>query len=162
MKIFKKNIYKITPASLSIGMNSVVLIPEIPVLDLKDWEVLIKDLNNFCEVYGLRFYLDLKNRNYFFCELIRPLSDPSGPSLPRGERRDLKIKFFKFKQVQNKSLRDFLPQGPDSKLFNSWMTEIQMFLYQHPINILRREESLQTVDILWFEKLGFFERYKKC
>ncbi len=129
-------------------MNSVVLIPEIPVLELKNWEVLIQDLNKFCEVNGLRFFLNLKNKNYFYAEIIK--------------NKNLKIKFFKFKQVQNKSLRDFLPQGPDSQKFNSLMTEIQMFLYQHPVNKLRREKALQTVDILWFEKLGYFERYKKC
>lgn len=140
-------LYKITPASLSIGMNSVVLIPELPVLNLKDWEVLLKDLNDFCEIYGLRFYLDLKNKKYFFCEIKK--------------NKKLKIKFFKFKQVQNKSVRAFLPQGPDSQQLNAWMTEIQMFLYQHPINKLRRENALQTVDILWFENLSMFEKYIK-
>ncbi len=140
---------KITPAAVAIGMNSVILLPDLLILDSQEEEKLIKDLNIFCEIYDLRFFKNKnKNKNYFLCEILK-----------NSEFKKLKINLIKFKQAQSKylSLNFCLKKeahNEKSQKFNQFMSELQMFLHLHSVNISRREKSLPTVDILWFEKLG--------
>lgn len=130
-------IFKITPASVSVGLSSAVMFPLEPALDRQEIEKLLLDLNKFCELYGLSFLAPSR----FFV----------GANLVFARVPNLKIKLFKFKKSCGKPMADYLPTGPEGIKINAWMTEIQMFLHQHPVNISRRNKNQGTVDILWFE-----------
>lgn len=43
-----------------------------------------------------------------------------------------------------------MPTGEDSKRWHAWLMELQMLLFNHPVNIARTEKGLATVSGLWF------------
>lgn len=128
--------FKITPASVTVGLSSAVMMPLDPPLKQEEQEVLIRDLNFFCEPYGLNFF--------------QLGSDSVGADL--CVRPGLNVCCSRFKKSCGRPLGDYLPTGPDGLKLNAWMTEIQMFLQNHPVNQIRRDQQIPTVDILWFEK----------
>jgi len=48
-----------------------------------------------------------------------------------------------------KNLRGYLPQGRDAAGLNRLLTELQMILHEHPVNVLRRERGQIAVNALW-------------
>jgi len=140
-------IFKITPASVSVGLSSAVMFPLEPILNTQEQEKLLFDLNQFCEPLGLVFFL---HRRFFGLgeNLIFARVKNSDKNLHK------KLIFFKFKKSCGQPMADFLPRGEGGVILNAWMTEIQMFLHLHVINILRKDNHQGTVDILWFEKIG--------
>lgn len=52
------------------------------------------------------------------------------------------------------SIQAFMTTGQDKNYWLRLFTEMQMFLYQHPINAARREQGLLEVNALWFASAG--------
>ncbi len=143
-------IFKITLASVSVGMTSAVMLPELPVLSPEEKEKLLIDLNQFCEPYGIVFFRSCFD--FVGADLrVRPIQQGGHTGPP------LRVSCTNFRKACGRPLGSFLPTGSDGVKLNAWMTEIQMFLHQHSINQIRRERGDQTLDILWFEKVSFFK-----
>ncbi|MDF2690386.1 MAG: hypothetical protein K0S29_241 [Gammaproteobacteria bacterium] len=53
-------------------------------------------------------------------------------------------------RVIAKPIRDYLPQGIAGRLWQKRLTEIQMLLKAHPVNIKRQNLGLAAVDSVWF------------
>lgn len=53
-----------------------------------------------------------------------------------------------------KSIISHLPDGSDKKFWQQLLTEMQMVLYDHPINTERSEQGKATVDSLWLWGAG--------
>jgi hypothetical protein len=57
-------------------------------------------------------------------------------------------------EILARTIIDKLPQGIDAAPAKQLFNEIQMLLYEHPLNLQRREQAQPTVDALWFWGVG--------
>jgi hypothetical protein len=46
-------------------------------------------------------------------------------------------------------LRPNLPRGDDARMVERWMNELQMLLFNHPVNAARAERRLPPVNVVW-------------
>lgn len=53
-------------------------------------------------------------------------------------------------QVAGQAINDKLPSGPDGKLWQSRMNEMQMLLHMHPVNQAREDAGLPLLNSVWF------------
>jgi hypothetical protein len=51
--------------------------------------------------------------------------------------------------IIGESLRPNLPRGPDARLIERWMNELQMLLFNHSVNIARTARGLPPVNVIW-------------
>ncbi len=51
--------------------------------------------------------------------------------------------------IIGESMRPNLPRGEDGRLVERWMNELQMLLFNHPVNAARAERRLQAVNVVW-------------
>jgi len=56
--------------------------------------------------------------------------------------------------ARGRSLRAGLPQGPDARKWSRWQTEIQMLLFEHPVNVAREHQGKLPANSVWFEGGG--------
>ena len=54
----------------------------------------------------------------------------------------------------NKDIRAFLPTGEGAKNWASFINEVQMLLFEHPVNIARETNKKPVVNSLWCYGLG--------
>jgi hypothetical protein len=52
------------------------------------------------------------------------------------------------------ALRALLPEGPGAGLWRRWLSEIQMLLHDHPVNVEREQSGLASVNSVWFSGGG--------
>lgn len=52
--------------------------------------------------------------------------------------------------VAGESVLPYLPRGPDGARLRGLLNEIQMLLFEHPVNLARTERGLPAVNSLWF------------
>jgi hypothetical protein len=60
-------------------------------------------------------------------------------------------------EAAGEDLDDALPRGPDAAVLRRTMTELQMLLHEHPVNIARAGRHLPAVNCLWFWGNGTVE-----
>lgn len=58
------------------------------------------------------------------------------------------------KLVINKDIRAFLPTGEGAKKWASFINEVQMLLFEHPVNIAREIDKKPVVNSVWCYGLG--------
>ncbi|TAG03383.1 MAG: hypothetical protein EAZ43_06870 [Betaproteobacteria bacterium] len=51
--------------------------------------------------------------------------------------------------IIGESMRPNLPRGTDARLVERWMNELQMLLFDHPVNSARQSRGLPVVNVLW-------------
>jgi hypothetical protein len=51
--------------------------------------------------------------------------------------------------IIGESMRPNLPRGTDARLVERWMNELQMLLFDHPINSARQARGLPVVNVVW-------------
>lgn len=51
--------------------------------------------------------------------------------------------------VANQAVTEFMPSGPDKMPVRKLMTEIQMLLYEHPVNLAREAAGRPAINTLW-------------
>jgi hypothetical protein len=56
--------------------------------------------------------------------------------------------------VAGRMLRDLLPTGPDAGTWRRWQNEIQMLLYEHPVNNAREAEGKPPANSVWLYEGG--------
>jgi hypothetical protein len=52
-------------------------------------------------------------------------------------------------EAVGRNLRDYLPRGRDAARLNRLLTELQMILHEHPVNIIRRDRGQCVINALW-------------
>lgn len=72
----------------------------------------------------------------------------------------LQIQTFSPLSLTGKPIYEYMPKGPDRLKIGRWLTEIQMLLHNHPINIARRRKNLISLDSLWFWGSGSMSAHR--
>ena len=62
--------------------------------------------------------------------------------------------------VINKDINAFLPTGDGAMQWAKFQNEIQMLLFDHPVNLAREAKQLPAVNSIWCYGLGFIENTK--
>ncbi len=62
---------------------------------------------------------------------------------------ELNIKTFPLSNVVARDILAFLPAGPERKYWHKLLTEFQMLLFQHHVNIKRQQEGKPLVNSVW-------------
>ncbi len=109
-------------------------------LDVVEQEQLLAELNAFLQVDELRIYPLTTGAWYLHSQRPIHCHTPS-PTRLIGQAIDAQV-------FKHKNAADWRP------LF----TELQMLLYQHPVNINRREKGLLEVSALWFWQPSWWQR----
>jgi hypothetical protein len=56
--------------------------------------------------------------------------------------------------ARGRALRALLPEGPDAGPWRRWLSEIQMLLHDHPVNVEREQAGRASVNSVWFSGGG--------
>ena len=120
-----------TPVNMQLGRDGYFLSdPTLLSISQEESVALIESLNTHFAGFGYTFYLvdDIW--------LLGLNSDP-------------KITTVHIKQVANQDIASHLPVGEGALLWNKLQNEIQMLLYNHPVNQVRESKGLPTINSLW-------------
>ncbi len=63
--------------------------------------------------------------------------------------RDIKVLAERPDWIVGEAMRPNLPRGDDGRLVERWMNELQMLLFNHPVNAARAERRLPPVNVVW-------------
>ncbi len=64
-------------------------------------------------------------------------------------QREIKVLTERPDWIIGESLRPNLPRGDDARMVERWMNELQMLLFNHPVNAARVERRLLPVNVIW-------------
>jgi hypothetical protein len=64
-------------------------------------------------------------------------------------QRHIKVLTERPDWIIGESMRPNLPRGGDGRLVERWMNELQMLLFNHPVNVARAEQRLPPVNVVW-------------
>lgn len=129
------------PVSIEAGADAVFMRNMADLqLDAAEQEQILTAINAFLQADGMRIYPLTKSAWYLHSQMLIHCQTPS-PQRLSGQMIDAQV--FKHKNAQ-----DWRP------LF----TELQMLLYQHSVNIKRREKGLPEVTALWFWQPSWWQR----
>jgi hypothetical protein len=117
-------------AHLLTGVNRVYL-ADSPLLSGEEWRELENGFNETFSAAGFRLLGGDAGRA-FLLSTTDLKSDTADPARVRGS-----------------DILGALPTGPDAPVLKRLMTEIQMWLHQHPVNIARQERTAGMVNALW-------------
>ncbi len=108
-------------------------------LDLSnnDAEQIVSDLNHHFEEDGLMFSVGCNYRWF--------LSLRKSASLRAGDLKALPVT-----QVNGRNISHFLPDSESAHGWKQLLTEVQMLLHEHPVNLKRQAEGLLPLNSLWF------------
>lgn len=102
-----------------------------PSLSAAEWQAIEDGFNRTFAATGQRLFEGRGSRAYLACD--QPLNvDTRDPVRSRGM-----------------DIHATLPSGPDAVVANRLLTEIQMWLHDHPVNMRREERGLETVNAMW-------------
>jgi hypothetical protein len=68
-----------------------------------------------------------------------------------------RIETFPTDLALGRVILEFLPQGPDGARWRRWQNEMQMLLFEHPVNRERESSRRRIVDSVWLWGGGVFE-----
>lgn len=106
-------------------------------ISMEEAKLLVESLNHHFEQDDLRFFI--LNPRQWLVESGQPIGlDCTWPPL----------------WCAGRNLEPWLPQGPDQTRWRRHFNEIQMLLFEHPVNQARQKNSQPTLDALWFWNRG--------
>ncbi len=127
------------PVNLVVQRDSVRLDRIVNDLDVADAAALIAALNAHFSGDGLRFHAPEPQR--WLVKIDQPQHIETSPA-------DVAL---------GKEVLPFLPRGPDGARWRGWQNEMQMLLFDHPINRDRESSRRPTVNSVWLWGGGVFE-----
>ena len=126
------NILRADPAYQQIDMNNATLAaPGSLTLEASEAEALLLTLNQHFAADGLRF--EYKNPDRWYCHFEQPLDIQTTPINAAADR----------------DVAECRPTGDDSRAWRSKLAEIEMLLFEHPVNNDRQLRGLLPVNTLW-------------
>ncbi len=124
------------PVTLVAGHDDVRLEGAIRDLARDDARALIETLNAHFDADGIVFIAPRPDA--WFARVASPPALSTHP----------------LESARGQSLRARLPGGTDARRWNRWQTEIQMLLFEHPVNVAREHEGKRPANSVWFETGG--------
>lgn len=119
------------PVTLEVGRDNVRLAGIAPTLDAGESAALVDTLNAHFSTDGLAFFAPRPER-WIARVAMPPALVTSPPDAARG-----------------RALRAFLPTGGDSPRWRRWQNEMQMLLFEHPVNQAREARDAAPVNGVW-------------
>lgn len=110
----------------------VLMMPEILSLSQAEADRLVADINVLFAEDGWRLEAGTPTRWY--------LHLPTDPQ----------IRTYDLSQVRSRSIKEFLPTGPNGKQWHRVMNEVQMVLHTSVVNVERQAAGKLPVSSLWF------------
>ena len=125
----------ITPCHWQVGMNEVLLLnPEEMHLSAEESQQLLAAVTPYFEEDGLHLSYE-------------------SPLVWRAKGQMLKdMPFASLEKVAGQRIKDWLPQGPHARTLQRLQSEMQMLLYQHPVNDLRSQQGRWAVNSFWVHR----------
>ena len=125
----------ITPCHWQVGMNEVLLLnPEELSLSADESQELLAAVQPYFEEDGLSLAYE--------SPLVWRAKGPLLQDMP----------FAALEKVAGQHIKDWLPQGPHARTLQRLQSEMQMLLYQHPVNDLRSQQERWTVNAFWVHR----------
>ena len=125
----------ITPCHWQVGMNEVLLLnPAEMQLSAEESQQLLAAVKPYFEEDGLHLSYE--------SPLIWRATGPLLKDMP----------FASLEKVAGQHIKDWLPQGPHARTLQRLQSEMQMLLYQHPVNDLRSQEGRWAVNSFWVHR----------
>lgn len=120
------------PVHLHADLHQLLLVDgSAEDLSLDEAQSLVQSLNHHCEELGWRFEAPHPQRWYL--KTPAPLDmHTHAPAAARG-----------------KDIRPFMPTGHTAREWSRRLTEIQMLLFEHPVNQAREARGALTVNSVW-------------
>ena len=120
-----------TPVHLVLQRDTFSLAAPVPLcLDIIEVDALTTSLNQHCAIYEIAF---IWHKNTWF------LSLPNNPQINTTAPQ----------AVINKDISAYLPTGKGAVKWASFTNEIQMLLFDHPVNMAREAKLLPAVNSIW-------------
>ena len=125
----------ITPCHWQVGMNEVLLLnPAEMQLSAEESQQLLAAVKPYFEEDGLHLSYE-------------------SPLVWRAKGQLLKdMPFASLAKVSGQHIKDWLPQGPNARTLQRLQSEMQMLLYQHPVNDLRSQHGRWAVNSFWVHR----------
>ncbi len=124
------------PVHLMLARDYFVLPEPAPLLiPGDDADAIIESLNQHFSAQQLHFYL--KNNQWFL-----------------GVDFDPRISTTWLKTALNQDVTPYLPQGAGALEWAKLTNEMQMLLFNHPVNAAREARGELPINSLWFDGLG--------
>lgn len=120
------------PITLAVGRDDVRLVGVVDDLARDDADALVATLNAHFAADGLSIVAP-KPDAFFACVATRPA-----------------LSTHSLSEAAHHPLRDLFPEGPDGAAWRRWQSEIQMLLFDHPVNVRREGDGLAPVNSVWF------------
>jgi hypothetical protein len=119
------------PVSLEAGRDDVRLVDAAPAISRADSDALYATLNAHFAADGLRFIASAAGR--WFVRLATPPALLTTPPI----------------DAVGRALRPLLATGADAAKWRRWQNEMQMLLFEHPVNLRRETQRLAAVNSIW-------------
>jgi hypothetical protein len=125
----------ITPCHWQVGMNEVLLLNPAEIhLSAEESLQLLAAVTPYFEEDGLHLSYE--------SPLIWRAKGPMLKDMP----------FASLEKVAGQHIKDWLTQGPHARTLQRLQSEMQMLLYQHPVNDLRSQQGRWTVNSFWVHR----------
>lgn len=125
------------PVHLSVGRDSLALDSAALDVSRSEAEALVAALNRH---FGEALAFDAPSPERWYVRFAgAPGLVTTAPAAARGT-----------------AISDKLPSGPDAMRFRALMNEVQMLLYEHPVNTERESRGIPPVNSVWFWGGGTF------
>jgi hypothetical protein len=124
------------PVTLVAGRDDVRLDDAVRDLSADDAQSLVATLNAHFDADGIAFVAPRPDA--WFVRVASP---------PALATRSLD-------SVRGRTLRTLLPDGADARTWRRWQNELQMLLFEHPVNVARERDGKPPANSVWFEGGG--------
>jgi hypothetical protein len=124
------------PVTLVAGRDDVRFTGRVGDLAASDTQALLAQLNMHFAADGLAFVAPRPDR--WFVRAPRPMT----------------IATSALTRAIGQPLHPLQPQGADAGTWRRWTSEIEMLLYEHPVNVDRERRGMTSVNSVWFSAGG--------
>jgi hypothetical protein len=121
-----------TPLHASLGLT------DLTPLDPSQLQLSEADSRALCEACDAHLREDGLRLEYVSVNEWRIVTD-----------REIKVLAERPDWIIGEPMRPNLPRGDDGRLVERWMNELQMLLFNHPVNTARAEQRLPPVNAVW-------------
>ncbi len=128
-------------AHLEAGVDRLYMSAALQSLGVDEWREVECGFNDTFSAFGYR------------------LTDGHGAQAYLVSAADLEVKTVDPARVRGGDVLRALPEGRDAAGLKRLMTEIQMWLHDHPVNIAREERGDEPVNALWIWGGGLLPEY---
>ncbi|MDO8954900.1 MAG: hypothetical protein Q7V63_08640 [Gammaproteobacteria bacterium] len=127
------------PVNMKVGQDTVYCLGQQGLeLDFAESQGFIDSINGLLQEDGLKLVMGSNPMHWYI------------------HAPELDLQTTPLSQIVAKPIGDYLPAGESGGLWRKRLTEIQMVLKGHPLNIKRRQAAKPTIDSVWFWGQGCY------